>query len=324
MRLAALSTYIPEGRVATADIVRMATGSSTEARVFERMFGLSSVAVAEPGKSLRDHFAPLIDQLQAQHDGAEPDALIYVRGLPLHLPQSRLPLSELRTAHPFLAGVRHCFELDQNNCCGLFWALELARLLIETGVARCVAALAGDCHAGLTLADRYLPGCTLMGDAFCGLVIDNQAGGLRVGAPAMHSHPEFSFGYAGSVAQMGAFFAAHNRIVRAILQEVGFRWDVNTPLLPHNVNRFAWQNFTRETSLSPNRIRLGLLPEIGHCYTCDPFLLLDAELSEDPLRNLDGPLTLLSVGMGGFAGGCQIRDHRTSYPFHTSYKEFVQ
>jgi 3-oxoacyl-[acyl-carrier-protein] synthase-3 len=325
MRLASLSTHIPKGRVATADIVRLATGSTAEARVFERMFGLSSVAVADPTKSLRDHFRPVIEQLCTGHDGTPPDALICVRGLPLHLPQSRLSLAELRDTHPFLADVRHCYEIDQNNCSGLFWALDLARVLMETGVARCVAVLAGDCHAGLTLADRYLPGCTLMGDAFCGLVLDDQPGGLRVGSPVLHSHPEFSFGYAGNVAQMGAFFAAHNRIVRGVLDELGFGWDDTALLLPHNVNRLAWQVFAQETRLRADRIHLGLLPEIGHCYTCDPFLLLQAELRTPQRRSPDDPMTLLSVGMGGFAGGCQIHDRRSPHPSRSlTQKEYVQ
>lgn len=323
MRLAALSTHIPQDRVGTADIVRAATGSAAEARVFERMFGLSSVAISRPELSLGAQFLPVLEQLKHQAERT-PDALIYVRGLPLHLPQSRLPLTELRATHPYLAGVRHCYELDQNNCSGLFWALDLARILIEMRVAQSVVVLAGDTHAGLSLADRYLPGCTLMGDAFCGLVLDDQPGGLRVGAQALHSHPEFSFGYAGSVAQMGSFFAAHNRIVRAVLEEIGFGWDTAAPLLPHNVNRFAWQVFSQETRIRPDRIRLGLLPDIGHCYTCDPFLLLDAELRAQDRQAPAEPLTLVSVGMGGFAGGCQIHDLRPRLQPCPSHKDYVQ
>lgn len=309
MRLAALSTHVPPGRIATEEIVRAAGGSIAEARVFERLFGLSGVAAAPTGHSLGQAFEPVIEGLSRKRNGALPDTLILVRGLPGGWPGTSVTLDELKSTYGLLSDVSHCFQIDQANCCGLFWALDLARVLLDAEMAQRIVVLAGDTHAGLSLGNRYVPGCTLMGDAFCGLILDRMTAGTQIGAVALHSNPEFSFGFAGDVAQMGQFFAAHSGLVQRALDDIGFDWTGPTPLLPHNVNRFAWQVFSRETGVEVDRIRLGLLPDIGHCYTCDPFLLLD--------RELDRPapaMTLVSVGMGGFVGACQLTDATSTAP----------
>ncbi|MGD9918243.1 MAG: hypothetical protein AB7U46_09500 [Paenirhodobacter sp.] len=304
MRLAALSTYIPPERIAAEAIVRAAGGSLAEARVFERMFGLQAVARFPQGRALSDLFAPMIPELEAAHDGAPPDTLITVSGLPGSGAETRLNPGDLTARFGFLRQISHLYRIDQNNCGGVFWALDMARNLLTAGGARSVLVLAGDTHAPLALADRYLPGCTLMGDALCGFVLDRKPGGLQVGPIALHSHPEFCFGHAGNSAQMGRFFRAHGDLVRSALDAVGFDWFGQGALLPHNVNRFAWQSFARETGLPASRIRLGLLPDVGHCYTTDPFLLLAQELSATPRP--PAPLTLVSAGIGGFVGACRL------------------
>ncbi|ATF18575.1 hypothetical protein [Phaeobacter gallaeciensis] len=316
MRLTALTTHIPEERIAAEQIIRDAGGSPSEARVFERLFGLGQVSSCAKSETRYDQFARIIEDLQAQSgDIPRPDTLIHVRGLPMRDCAPGAVAPRLRRDFAFLSHVRQKFDLDQTNCAGLIWALELARTLMKAGQARVVAVLAGDGHDRLRLADRYVPGSTLMGDAFCGLILVPDADapadtGLRVGRISLTCHPRFAFGYKGSSAQMGSFFAAHGQIVSRTLRDLGFDWTSGSPLLPHNVNRLAWQSFCTETGLATDRIRLGLLPDIGHCYTVDPFLLLKQELS-DPDSNLNRdpgtPATLLSVGMGGYAAGCQMR-----------------
>jgi 3-oxoacyl-[acyl-carrier-protein] synthase-3 len=103
---------------------------------------------------------------------------------------------------------------------------------------------------------------------------------------------------------MGAFFAAHSHMVAEALEGVNFDWAGQGALLPHNVNRLAWTSFSQSHGVDLSRIRLDLLPDVGHCYICDPFLLLANELRRDP--QLSGAPTLLSVGMGGYVGAANI------------------
>ncbi|MEE2809344.1 MAG: hypothetical protein VX412_01035 [Pseudomonadota bacterium] len=309
MRLASLVSHIPAARLSAEDIIRAAGGSPAEARVFERMFGLDHVAAVPEGETLSQQFDQVLQKLTASHTGPRPDALIYVHGQPLQYAAGQSPVQVLCANQPVLAEITRRYEVDQYNCGGLFWALDLARTLLNAGLARAVAVLGGDSHIGLPLGDRYVPGCTLMGDAFCGMILDQMPGGLQVGDVAMCTHPRFARGRAGTATEMGDFFAAHGGIVSQSLARIGFDWQGDCALLPHNVNRLAWQMFCRETGLPQSRLRLGLLPDIGHCYTSDPFLLLE---QERPALSAGQSCAILSIGMGGYAGACMITQTATA------------
>ncbi|WP_130401937.1 hypothetical protein [Thalassococcus sp. S3] len=317
MRLSVLATHIPADRISTEDIVAAADGSVAEARVFRRMFGVDHVAAMPEDQTLSDQFERIVIGLEAEHDGTLPDALIYVRGQPVQYPRGQSPVARLAQEHPFLRGVMRQYEVDQHNCGGLFWALDLARTLLASGLARAVAILGGDCHAGLPLGDRYVPGCTLMGDAFCGMVVDLEAQGDQVAPVTLRTHPEFARGRSGTAAEMGAFFAAHTRIVSEALCDAGFDWAGKDTLLPHNVNRLAWQDFCRQSGIETDRIRLSLLPDIGHCYICDPFLLLAQERLQGPTAHAQP--TLISVGMGGYVGACKVTCAAAPTPLSRSH-----
>lgn len=308
MRLATISAYVPESRVDAEEVVRAAGGSRAEALVFTRLFGINQVSSSRDGMSLTSTFGVVLDNLLHRHEGLAPDAAIYVHGLPLQYPEGRSPLSELPN-HPLLANVRVRYEVDQHNCGGMFWALEMAYSLLRSGLSRSVLLLGGDGHQGLPLSERYVPGCTLMGEAYCGLIVDSELSGWRFRPIALHMRPEYHFGRAGTVGEMNAFFAAHNEMVKAALDETRFDWNSSSRLLPHNVNQLVWKQMSQSHGLALDRVDLGLLPDIGHCYTADPFVLLSNFLTETPDHL--APVTLLSVGMGAFIGACQL--HQSTF-----------
>jgi 3-oxoacyl-[acyl-carrier-protein] synthase-3 len=308
MRLAAISAHIPQGRIDAEDIVRSAGGSLSEARVFKQLFGIEEVASSIADTSLSSKFEIILDKLAEEHVGPEPEAIIYVHGLPLQYQQGQSPVARL-SAHPLLTRLRSRYEVDQYNCCGIFWALELANTLLHGRLAQAVLILAGDSHANLPLAERYVPGCTLMGEAYCGLIVDGELGGWRFQPIVLNIRPEFHHGRSGTTQQTSAFFEAHNMMVKSTLDEIGFDWSGSAPLLPHNVNKLVWRQFSREYMVDFGRLSLNLLPNIGHCYTTDPFLMLSDTINcGDPSPT---SINLLSVGMGGFVAACEIRNTTT-------------
>lgn len=308
MRLAAIAAHIPHGRIDAEDIVRSAGGSLSEAKVFKQLFGIEQVSASSPEMSLSSKFEIILDQLADRHCGPDPEAIIYVHGLPLQYQQGQSPVSEL-SAHPLLTRIKSRYEVDQYNCCGMFWALELANTLLHGRLARAVVLIAGDSHANLPLAERYVPGCTLMGEAYCGLIIDGELGGWRFQPIVLNMRPEFYHGRSGTTQQTSAFFAAHNVMVKSTLDETRFEWAGSSPLLPHNVNKLVWRQFSRDYMLDFGRLNLNLLPDVGHCYTTDPFLMLSGILKSNDKPSPS--MTLLSVGMGGFVAACEIRNMTT-------------
>lgn len=302
MRLNALASYVPEPRIDAAEIVRAAGYSPMEARVFSRIFGINSVAVSPFGQNLFESLSILLDRLQSKHAGALPEAVIYTHGIPVQYAASA-GLSQHLRRHPFLRETKYVYEVDQHNCAGLFWAFDIAGRLLAAGVSQTVAILAGDSNAALPLADRYIPGVTMLGDAFAGLTVDPAADGIQIANPSLSCHLGYAFGQYGSPDEMRAFNNAHTGFVRGVLDAVGFPWERGEMVLPHNINRLVWDQFCRNSGLHRDRLNLSLLGETGHCYTADPLILLDRHIGDGSEKR---DATLLSVGLGGFVGGCRV------------------
>jgi 3-oxoacyl-[acyl-carrier-protein] synthase-3 len=259
MRLAALACHIPERRIDAEAIITSAGGRRADARVFSKLFGIERVAASAPREPPAERFGPALRRLARRHQGKPIDTLFYVHGLPTQYAPSRPPLMDLCRSHDRLVGsVRLFYEVDQHNCAGLFWALQMARQLLEAGLAACVAIVAGDCLAEFPLSRRYVPGCTLIGDAFAAVALDAEQGGVQIGEIALSHRAEFAFGLYGSEAEMRCFNQAHDQMVTHTLDAVGFPWDSNEKLLPHNVNKLIWLPFCRRQAIDLDRVQLQL------------------------------------------------------------------
>lgn len=305
MRLSALVVDVPETRVPVTECVAASGAPAMEGRAFERLFGMERVAV-----DVCDGPHPLerlVDRLAERHDGPRPDALLHVHGNPVQHAPGASPAAALLGRHPFLAAVTQAAEMDQQNCSTLFWALAAAGGLLACGAARAVAILAGDSCAPFPMGERYAPGCTALGDAYAALVVDGRPGGTRIGEVTLRARSEFHCGRFGTPEEVAAFNVAHTGLVLEILETLGPGATPDEPLLVHNVNRLCWTQFCRDTGIDPARVRLGLLPGIGHCWTLDSTILL-----HDMLAAPDRPesAAMLSVGQGGYLGGCRVRPER--------------
>lgn len=305
MRLAALARHVPDRRIDAEEIITASGGRRSDARVFTKLFGIEQVAASDAGEPLADRFAPVLESLARIPRTIPIDTLIYVHGLPTPHPPGRSFFTDLRQSHPHLfETVRLFYELDQHNCAGIFWALEMARQLLLAQLAHCVAIVAGDCLADLPLSRRYVPGCTLIGDAFVALLLDDGPGGIQISTVALNHRPEFAFGLFGSESETRLFNQAHDQMVTDALDAVGFRWKGDEILLPHNVNRLIWLPFCRRHQIDLHRLQLDLLGDTGHCYTTDPFLLLHQMIANGtPLIDV---VSLLSVGLGAYTGACRV------------------
>lgn len=298
MRLVSFATHVPGSRTPVADCVTAFGAPQGEAKAFARLFGIESVAAAPEDSTLEAALACALDGLDPR--GPLPDTMIYVHGNPVQYPEGRSPVEPLLATHPALAGVSEVFEMDQQNCSTLFWSLDAARCLLDDG-ARSVVILAGDSLHQMPLAERYAPGVTAIGDAFLAMILDRGQGGLQVGEIWLRTRSRHHAGRFGTPEETAAFNADHARHVDEILDGIGFDRAGSDPILPHNVNRLVWSHYTKARGLSPDRIWLDLLPDTGHCYTVDAASMLGRFKHSD-----HGRAALLSVGQGGFLGGCMI------------------
>lgn len=298
MRLVSFATHIPQDRLPVADCVTASGAPAIEAKAFARLFGIDSVAASPANRTLSQELGRALEGLAP--GGPRPDTLIYVHGNPVQYPEGQSPIEDLIATHPILARIAIVLEMDQQNCSTLFWALDAARHLLDDG-AGAVLILAGDSLHQMPLSERYAPGVTAIGDAYSALLLDDGPGGLRVENLWLQTRPRHHAGRFGTADETADFNLRHGGHVDEILGGLGFDRQGDAPILPHNVNRLSWAKYARDCGMDLSRIWLDLLPGDGHCYTVDAVSMLGRFRASGHSR-----AALLSVGQGGFLGGCLI------------------
>jgi 3-oxoacyl-[acyl-carrier-protein] synthase-3 len=302
MRLAAVSKAIPSQRLGVEDCVIAAGHPPLEARAFRRIFGINEVRVWPRETGFAEILRGLLDAMP-HSDGLPPDTFLYVHACPLHAHAAADTLSSLRSVHPLLAKIDRVYEIDQMCCASVFWALETAQNMLRRGASRSVLIVAGESFSDLPVAERYMPACTVLGDAYTALRVDAQATGVQVTDIMLSSNPEFHFGLYASSAEVQAFNRAQVSLTADVLDGMGFSPASDEPILPHNINSFSWDQYCARSGTPRGKVWLDLLGGLGHCCSTDAFLNLDRFLADDTADCA----VLVGVGQGGFVGGCRVR-----------------
>lgn len=303
MNIASLATYIPPARVHLDRIIAHRGGSPSETRTFTQLFGMSEASTLADEESAQGCFHALLQQLSESLDeGEKIDAVILVQGLPAGSLRQTVNLQSLRHQADFIAADAPLLTLNQQNCATLFWGLRLSERLLAGGKHRCVALLVGDTVADFDLAERYIPGCTLIGDAFAAALLKPGGGQRRVSGIHCFYHPGFWQGLDGSREDTKRFYQSHNQLVSQALESYPEDLRRRAWLLPHNINHLSWQTWLRHPDNRAQSVATDLLSRCGHCFSADPLLLLDRYSPQDTGR----PALLLSVGLGGWVGCAAI------------------
>ncbi|WP_248732174.1 3-oxoacyl-[acyl-carrier-protein] synthase III C-terminal domain-containing protein [Pseudomonas sp. MWU13-2517] len=303
MNIASLATYIPPARVHLDQVIAHRGGVPSEARTFSQLFGMRQVATLAGDESAEGCFHALLQQLAENlDDGERIDAIILIQGLPAHSRRQSVNLSTLRRRSHFITPNAPLLTLNQQNCATLFWGLRLAEQLLASGKHHCIALLVGDTLADFDLAERYIPGCTMIADGFAAALLKPGSGQCNVSGIQCFYHPGFQEGLDGTRENTKRFYQSHNYLVEHAL--ASFPEDVRQHawLLPHNINRLSWQTWLRHAENRGRSVATDLLGECGHCYAADPLLLLERYAPQHTGR----PALLLSVGLGGWVGCAAI------------------
>ncbi len=304
MRLEALETLIPDTRIPAAQIIAAAGGTPDEVQGFRQLFGMDSVAMADPAHGAMGYLADLLGRLTPFDPSQGPVALFHAHSLPMRADQRLTTAPKVQAALSHLGADRvELIEVDQFNCAGMFYAMASAERMLEAGQITEALIFAGDCLSDWPLAERYLPGCTLLGDGYALLRLSLRPGGIQISRIATRNYPDYAGGLDGPAEEMARFNRAQLQIITEALDQTGHdaRRDA---LFPHNINGLCWRLFSRMTGQPKDRVHDGLVREIGHCCNADPFLVLDRALKAGTA--VDG--TILSIGMAGFVGVAAIRN----------------
>ncbi|NKI73720.1 3-oxoacyl-ACP synthase [Dickeya sp. CFBP 2040] len=307
MNLVSLKTYVPKTRIPLDTLVESRGGKSSEAKIFRQLFGFNHASSLAEDESAQTCFLQLLGQACASLiDGPKIDAVILVQGLPARSPRQHVDLDVLRASCEAISDQALLFNLNQQNCATLFWGLKLADRLLSRGEVKRVALLAGDTLADFALSERYVPGCTLIGDAFACAILDAGWGECTISDIHCCHRPEFWPGLDGTQDDIRKFYRAHDELAGMALNLYTADLREQAWLLPHNINKLAWQTWARHPANAQQRVATDLINETGHCYTTDPLLLLE---SYAPAKT-GCPAILLSVGLGGWVGSATVTRYR--------------
>ena len=313
MNIASLATYIPPTRVHLEQIVAHRGASPSEARTFGQLFGMREASTLADEESAQGCFEALLRQLSASLEEAEKiDAVILVQGLPARSLRQSVDLPSLQRRAGFIAADAPLLTLNQQNCATLFWGLRLAERLLAGGKHRCVALLVGDTMADFDLAERYIPGCTMIGDAFAAALLKPGSGQRRVSGIHCFHHAQFWQGLDGGREDIKRFYQSHNSMVSQALASYSEDLRSRAWLLPLNINRLSWQTWLRVQDNRDKSVATDLVSHCGHCFSADPLLLLEHYAPQNTGR----PALLLSVGLGGWVGCAAITSDALPEPVH--------
>ncbi|MBY8946714.1 MULTISPECIES: 3-oxoacyl-ACP synthase [unclassified Pseudomonas] len=313
MNIAALATYIPPARVSIDQVIAHRGGNPAEARTFGQLFGLRQASTLANEESAEGCFQALLQQLAASlDDGEQIDAVILIQGLPAGSWRQSVNLAALRQQSNVIAADAPLLYLNQQNCATVFWGLRLAERLLAGGKHRCIALLVGDTLADFDLAERYVPGCTMIGDAFAAALLKPGGGQRQVSGIQCFYHPGFWQGLDGSREDIKRFYQSHNDLVAHALATYPQDLRKRAWLLPHNINRLSWQTWLRHPDNHHQAVATDLISDCGHCFSADPLLLLERYAPQDTGR----PALLLSVGLGGWVGCAAVTSDASPEPVH--------
>lgn len=300
LHIHAIGVGVVPGRQSVEEAAPSMELSSTETRMFKRLFGLVSFPYDE-AFPLQSLLALALKDLAGKTGGALEDVthVFHCHTIPFVAPFGQ----------PFAGGVKvwdgECTSLAMNHCATGITALSLAQDVLQPGETALIIIGEKAYHPRI----RLIADTTIMGEAAAALLVGREKSGIEVlGTRSDHDgrwavsrgHPG-----EGSVFDRDYVEFVENHI-RVALNQFSLSADDIGLILPHNVNTISWMTVARRLGLPLARIFLQNTGTYGHCFGADPFInAVDAIACG---KAAPGSLALMvSVGMGLTAASALVR-----------------
>jgi 3-oxoacyl-[acyl-carrier-protein] synthase-3 len=265
-----IGTYLPEGRVTIEELGATFGLSTMQVRVFRKYHKLGE-ALRDPGGSLVDLLRHAVDALAMtpQHR-ARIRYVLYARTFPVTVPYPHNPLHELCRA----VGLAHAqaFAVSQQACASGLLALDLAgRLLASEAPDALALVLAGE--KAFTGETQFIPETSMFGEGASACLVSADGDRDRQLSFVARLRGEFD----GELDDVAAEFQriyhdALGEAVTAAVEQAGLTLDDIAVILPHNVNRVAWQRACKRIGFPLERVVLDHVTTAGHLFCADAFV----------------------------------------------------
>jgi 3-oxoacyl-[acyl-carrier-protein] synthase-3 len=306
-----MSVRLP-GRMEQVDDILVRNGcSTTERRMFGKVYGLRRSPMLAPGERMADLLAAVGREALGK---AKASLILYGHTLPAQEFGNSDGFATWLRAQLGLPGVP-MYGISHLYCASVLRAVDLARTFLQSpqgGSAGPVLVLAGD-HGSIDDTTRLVKRMTVCGDAALALTVTAPGRQAR-GAPDAPAR----YRYLASAADRDTRFYRNKRmsdaefalfgkvcceqavaVLRRAAAAAGLGLDDLDWVMPHLSNAMFWRTFASVSGIPQERICLALLPEQGHNFGADALMALGRADRDGHLRP-GQRCALIALGQGAY------------------------
>ena len=269
--LEAVGVYVPPGRVPIEDLADHFGLTTMQVRVFRRYHQLGEVSLDSGGDLLdllRGAVADL-DGLCGREDRVR--YVVHARTFPVVVPYPQNPLRQL--CGEFGLEQAATFAVGHHACASGLLALDIVgRLLTADGDPDALAlVVAGE--KAFTRQSQAVPETSFFGEGAAACLVRAEGTRDRLLAYATDLRGEFDDDSAETAAAFQRVYAdGLAETILAAVERCDLAMDAISLILPHSVNRMAWQRVCRRLGFPLDRVVLDNLASVGHLFCADAFV----------------------------------------------------
>jgi 3-oxoacyl-[acyl-carrier-protein] synthase III len=299
--LSRMSARLP-GRMEQVDDILVRNGcSTTERRMFGKVYGLRQSPMLAPGERMADLLASVGREALGE---AKASLILYGHTLPTEFGSSDGFANWLR-AQLGMPGVP-MYGISHLYCASVLRAIELARTFLQSpqgGSAGPVLVLAGD-HGSIDDTTRLVMRMTVCGDAAVAFTV---TAGARVRYRYVAGAAERDTRFYRNRRMSDTEFALFGKVcceqsvavVRRAAAAAGLGLQDLDWVMPHLSNAMFWRTFCGLSGIPRERVCLALLPEQGHNFGADALMALGRADRDGQLRP-GQHCALIALGQGAY------------------------
>ncbi|EKD44811.1 MAG: hypothetical protein ACD_70C00221G0006 [uncultured bacterium] len=273
--------------------------SSSEAKVFQRLMGLSQVARDENSNHdlfLNALILNMLDEFPIPTDKVK--YILLAHTADYISPMSVNILNYIIKKYNFTHA--KYFSTSIYKCAGIFYLIHLSNALIKT--------IENDEYILLLTVDfaftpilQSIPGSTVLGDSASLVLLSKMKSDHKIIDIIYDVDERFSMGVNESKENNLLFQSIYIQKLSSIIKKIIIKNSLNLfqikIIFPHNVNTLSWKQVAKFLSISVDKIFLENVPRYAHCFGSDPWINLQTGLMKGLVKPGDYYL-LVTVGLG--------------------------
>jgi len=296
-------TYIPEYRPLVSEIIDEVGITSVQAKIYERIYKLHSVPIAQESSQMEFLIRP-IRVLLERYPGIQErvQLIIYAHTSAITTEFGASVIQDIKRDCGFDQALT--FGTTLNKCVASIKALEIADQFLSDKESDALGLIVSGeiCYSD---AIRHIPSTSIGGDAAIAVLVSKKNGKHKLLKTGTFTDGRFAKGMWMNNKELAEYDSSYIQVIvekiKSVLSELKLNLNDIDLILPHNINIPSWQKVATTLGMPLDKIYLSNIPKTAHTLGADVFLNLDSAYREKRLR--PGMKSMMvSVGLGASYG----------------------